>query len=205
VTTAEQERALRGLLRDKVHVRPNTLARLPTAVGATMRSPLDLGRRLLQPLRGCPVGMLNWWRLHPRGHAVIGPTEDGYRPGVQRVGRRSLDCVAWHAAGELLTGQALAVPLANLFDHLLGCNGDASGRWLSDGGGCDTALVEVGERLRRQHALGYAPVAADDPHGYFAWGLRSFLADRQQLNVVDPGLERLLATTLFNPAFWRRA
>jgi len=96
--------------------------------------------------------------------------------------------------------------VANLFDHLLGSDGDPDGLWLSDGGGRNAAWQEIGARIERQRALGYAPPAvAGNPHDYLAWGLRVFLADRPQLNVADPGLERLLATTVFDAPFWQVA
>lgn len=206
MTLPDREYILRALLRDKIHVRPETLARLPTAEAARLRSPLDLARKLLQPLQRAPLAMLDWWRLHPRGHVVIGPTEISYLPGPQTVGRRTLDCVAWVPAREILARDDLAGPLASLFDHLLGSDGEPSGMWLSDGGGRNAAWLALGERVQRQFALGYAPEAvARDPHSYLAWGMRTFLAWRPDLNVADPGLERLLATSMFDPAFWQRA
>ncbi|MEZ4770103.1 MAG: hypothetical protein R2844_16935 [Caldilineales bacterium] len=205
MTLPDHEYILRALLRDKIHVRPETLARLPTAEADRLGSPLDLARMLLQPLQRAPLAMLDWWRLHPRGHVVIGPVDAGYVPGPQPVGRRTLDCVAWVAARELLAGDRLPTAAANLFDHLLGSDGDPDGPWLSDGGGRSALWQEVGARVQRQRALGYAPRAVqDNPHDYLAWGLCTFLADRQQLNAVDPGLERLLATTVFDAAFWGR-
>ena len=206
MTLPDPDFVQRALLRDKIHVRPETLARLPTAQSARLRSPLDLARILLQPLQRAPLAMLDWWRLHPRGHVVIGPVETGYVPGPQPVGRRTLDCVAWVTATEMLSGEDLPVAVANLFDHLLGSDGEPGGLWLSDGGGRNAAWLEVGERVQRQFVLGYAPEPAGRAsRSYLAWGIRMFLTQRQVLNHTDPGLERLLATTLFDPVFWQRA
>lgn len=206
MTLPERDFVLRALLRDKVHVRPETLARLPTAEAARLRSPLDLARLLVQPLHGCPVAWLDWWRLHPRGHAVIGPLEHSYMAGPQTVGRQTLESVAWINARALLADDGLAEPLAALFDHLLGSDGDPAGQRLSEGGGRTAAWLEVGQRLQRQFSLGYAPeAAAGDPRCYLSWGMRSYLARRQELNATDPGLERILATSLFDPGFWPRA
>lgn len=206
MTSPDRNYVQRALLRDKIHVRPETLARLPTAQADQLRSPLDLARLALRPLLRAPLAMLDWWRLHPRGHVVIGPMATGYSAGPQAVGRSTFDGVAWVAARELLAGDVLADSIANLFDHLLGSDGDPDGLWLSEGGGRSAAWRQVGVRLQRQRALGYAPAAvAGNPHDYLAWGTRTFLANRQQLNSADPGLERLLATTIFDPAFWQRA
>ena len=204
MSTPENHAALRALLRDKVHIQPGTLARLPTSEAARLRSPLDLGRLLLAPLGRAPLELLRFWGGHPRGHAVVTPLRHVYAPGLQPVGRRQYDGVAWVAAQRLLAESGLAGPLASLLDHLLGSDGQPDGPRLSDGGsGRSAAWAEVGQRLQRQFALGYAPPEASSPHAYFAWGLRIFLADQPGLSVIDPGLERLLRTTLFDSAFWR--
>lgn len=204
MTPTESQAALRALLRDKVHILPNTLARLPSQQSQQMRSPLDLGRRLLKPLTPVPEALLHFWASHPRGHAVISPDRHGYQSGLQPVGRYKLDGVAWVSARRLLDEPGLAEPLAHLLDHLLGSDGQPDGPWLSDGAGRSAAWHDVSRRLQRQADLGYAPPdVSSSAHSYFAWGLRTYLLDRQSLNIVDPGLERLLATTLFSAEFWR--
>jgi len=206
MTTREHHLLLRALLRDKTYVRPGTLARLPSAQSQQLRSPLDLGRRLLEPLGPCPLPLLQFWARHPRGYAAINPQRHEYRPGRQPVGRRQLDGVAWVSARALLADPGLAGPVVHLLDHLLGSDGELGGPRLSDGAGRSTAWQEVADRLLRQFQLGYAPDgAADDPSRYFAWGVRGYLARRQELNTADPGLERLLRTTLFDASFWQRA
>jgi hypothetical protein len=197
---------LRGLLRDRVHVRPGTIARLSTQQAARLRSPLDLGRLLLAPLDRAPVELLHFWAGHPRGHAVINPLRHSYAPGLQPAGQRELDGVAWVSARRLLAEPGLTGPLARLLDHLLGSDGAPGSPNLSDGAGRSAAWAEVGHRLQRQFSLGYAPPeAAATADRYFAWGLRAFLADAPGLGVVDPGLERLLRTTLFDSTFWQRS
>jgi hypothetical protein len=207
VTTSrsETQTVLRGLLRDKVHIQPGTLSRLPTQQAAQLRSPLDLGRLLLAPLDRAPVELLRFWADHPRSHVVINPLRHDYAAGVQPVGRRAYDGVAWVAARRLLAEPGLAAPLAGLLDHLLGSDGEPGGPNLSDGAGRSAAWMEVGHRLQRQFGLGYAPPeAAEAVDRYFAWGLRAFLANAPGLGAVDPGLERLLRTTLFDSTFWQR-
>lgn len=205
MTAPDAHAALRALLRAKTHIQRGTVARLPTALANQLRSPLDLGRLALRPLGRCPAAWLLFWAEHPRGHLVIGPQRHGYQPGAQPVGRRQLDGVAWVAARRLLAEPGLAAPIAHLLDHLLGSDGAPGGPRLSDGAGRTAAWQEVGRRLQRQYHLGYGPEeTAADPHLYFAWGLASYLANPQALNTIDPGLERLLRTTLFNADFWAR-
>lgn len=206
MSTPETQAILRALLREKVHILPGTLSRLPTHQATRLRSPLDLGRLLLAPLDRAPLELLRFWAGHPRGHAVINSLRHGYEPGVQPAGRRELDGVAWLSARRLLAEPGLASPLARLLDHLLGSDGQVDGPMLSDGAGRNAAWGEVGHRLQRQFSLGYAPPeAAPAADRYFVWGLRAFLADAPGLSVVDPGLERLLRTTLFDSTFWQRS
>jgi hypothetical protein len=205
MASPEVNTALRALLREKIHIQRGAVARLPTAQAERLRSPLDLGRLAIKPLARSPAALLQFWAAHPRGHVVIGPQRHGYQPGVQPVGRKQIEGVAWLAARRLLAEPGLAASIAHLLDHLLGSDGEPEAGWLSDGVGRTAAWQEVGRRLQRQFNLRYGPPeAAPDPRAYFAWGLASYLADHQALNAADPGLERLLRTTLFDPAFWRQ-
>lgn len=205
MNTPQNQPALRALLREKVHVQPGTLARLPSSQAARLRSPLELGRLALTPLGRAPLELLEFWRAHSRGHLVINPLRHEYLAGVQPVGRSACDAVAWIAAHRLLAEPGLAEPLASLLDHLLGSDGQPDGLRLSDGGGRTPAWADVGQRLRRQFSLGYAPPeAAESPVAYFTWGLRGYLAAAPDLTIADPGLERLLRSSLFDSQFWRR-
>lgn len=204
MSTTESQAALRALLRNKVHILPNTLARLPGQQAQRMRSPLDLGRHLLQPLASCPAALLRFWADHARGHVVIGSVLHIYQPGRQTVGQHELEDVAWVSARRVLDEPGLAEPVIHLLDHLLGSDGLPDGSWLSDGVGRSAAWRDLSRRLQRQASLGYAPAQATaNVRSYFAWGMRLYLLDRQGLNTVDPGLERLLSTTLFDVDFWR--
>ncbi|MEA3336233.1 MAG: hypothetical protein U9R25_10015 [Chloroflexota bacterium] len=193
---------LQTLLRDKVQVRPGTIAALPTQQADRLRSPLDLGRLLLSPLGKVPEPLLRFWLNHPRGVVVIDSHRHEYVPGVQSVGRNNQHGVAWTSARAVLTGTDMLLPAANLLDHLLGSDGVVDRPWLSDGAGRSEAWHLVGDRLKRQFELGYGPEStSSDSHAYFAWGIDTYLSDRQILNVADPGLERLLRTTLFDSRF----
>lgn len=206
MSTAETNPVLRTLLREKIHVQANVLARLPSAQAAALSSPFDLGRLLLAPLATAPLGLLRFWADHARGHAVIAATQHGYVAGWQPLGKRRCDAVAWIAARRLLHEPGLAPPLAALFDHLLGSDAATDGPRLSDGVGRNAAWAEVGRALAQQATLGYAPAAvAVTPAAYFAWGMAAYLQDARALSAQDPGLERLLRTTIFSATFWQHS
>jgi hypothetical protein len=198
ISAGERDAALRALLADKLHAFPDPWGRAP---GLLLRT-------LMQQVRPLPVMLLRWWAAHPRGHVVIAGDGRGYIPGPQTAGAYALDCVAWVAADALLSGDKSPLEaIAHLLDHLLGCNGEEEGDWLSEGGGISPRWCEVGTRLRELFALGYGPTAETrtDPRAYFAWGFVLSLRDPRALNVTDPRLERLLRTTLLKDDFWRLA
>lgn len=197
-STGEHAAALRALLADKLHAFPDARGRAP---GVLLRA-------LMQQIHPLPVVLLHWWAAHPRGHVVITTDARGYVPGPQIAGAYALDGVVWVAADTLLAGETDSLAaIAHLLDHLLGCNGEAEGAWLSAGGGITPAWRETGARLRDLFALGYGPTAETraDPRAYFAWGFVLSLREPRALNVADPRLERLLRTTLLDDDFWRRA
>ena len=138
---------------------PNTLARLPTQQSQQMRSPLDsAGGCSSRWGKTLSVAFLLFWAVHPRWHAVISSDRYGYQSGLQPVGRHELDGVAWVSARRLLDEPGLAEPIAHMFDHLLGSDGQPDGPWLSDGAGRNAAGSDVSRRLQRQAGLGYAPL-----------------------------------------------
>ncbi|MER2599733.1 MAG: hypothetical protein ABTQ73_09445 [Caldilineales bacterium] len=205
MNTTDIQPVLRALLRDKVHVQRGLTARLPSRQADYLHSPLDLARLALMPLQTAPVALLTFWLTLPRGHVLINATEQDYQPGTVHFGRNQYQAAAMLKADALLRGEGLALPLATLFDHLLGSTGTAQGEWLSAGAGCTPAWQAVGQALQRQHALGYAPPeVAGKTAAYFAWGLRLALANPQTLSATDPGLARLLRTTVLDAHFCRQ-
>ncbi len=194
----ERNAALRALLSDKLHAFP----------GAHAHSPGTLLKALLRQLNPLPTGLLRWWAAHPRGHVVIVSEGRGYVPGPQTAGVYALDGVAWVGAEAVLTKEPGPLEaIAHLLDHLLGCNGEVEGPWLSEGGGVSPPWREVGARLHSLFTLGYGATkeAQTNPRAYFAWGFVLNLRDPGALNAADPRLQRLLRTTLLSEGFWRFA
>jgi hypothetical protein len=150
--------------------------------------------------------MLQWWVTQPTGHVVIGGQTSAYQPGPVQVRGRTLINVVHITSLDVLKDEAAVLfALAGLFDHLLGCGGEAEGLWLSEGGGLTLEWRKVGKRILELFQLGYAPgAAAGSPRTYFAWGLALYCTDRRALNLADPLLERLLRTTVMSSGFWQR-
>lgn len=206
--------ALRQLLHEHIHLAPTAWTQAAAPVRARFSSPFEPAQRLAQALARLPAPLLEWWAALPGGHLLIGaqgsyrsdpiflrPDDPHPRAGVAQIALADLS----NPAGGL--GDAWFW-VAHLLDHHLGCLGAANGAWLSDGAGITPRWQEVGQRIAGLAQLGYNPrlaASGGDPHAYLAAGLALFITDRAALNVQDPKLERLLATTLLHAGFCRRA
>ncbi len=202
-----RETVRRALLREKIHLDPGGRAHLPTSLseGQLGRSAWAAALALADRLQIFPCEMLAWWAEQPTGHAVIGGGISAYQPGPAQIGHRALVNVVRIAPFDLLQNEAAVfTALAGLFDHLLGCNGQPAGPWLSEGGGLTSEWQAMGKRIRGSYELGYAPSSITSPRAYFAWGIATYCTDRRQLNLTDPVLERLLHTTVMSPLFWQK-
>lgn len=206
--TRRREYALRTLQSRKCFVRKHLLAQVPDRVARRFRHPWAPVSALLQYFGLFPDQLLLFWANHPAGYVVITPRHGGYEPGLVREGARELRGVAYIPVASLVgEGPHPLQYIAHLLDHLLGCNAETDGPWLSEGGGITPEWQEVGRRLYRQFTLGYAPTpeARSDPRRYFAEGLVAYWQDRRGLRVQDPGLEAIFRTAIFSAEFWRRA
>jgi len=199
-------RASERLKIDRIHVAPRALE-LSSPVAQQrfphIWAPLD---DLIGKLRALPTGLVRFWLQQPAGHVVITHLSSRYAPGEQRLKRQGLHNVAYIRVSDLAQDSLEAlVPVGHLLDHLLGSSGTEEGLWLSDGGGVNPSLREVGARVVKLFPLGYGfdEAACQDVHAYFARSLALYLQDRRALNVADPLIEKLLRTTLLSESFWR--
>jgi len=190
---------------DRIHVAPRALELSSQAAQQRFThiwAPLEELLTRLQPL---PEGLVRFWLKQPGGHVVITHLPSRYDAGEHLLKRLVLRNVAHIAVSDLaLDSLEALVPAGYLLDHLLGSAGAEGGLWLSDGGGVNPALREVGARVVELFPLGYGfdEAACTDPHAYFARSLALYLHDRRALNVADPLMERLLRSTLLSDAFW---
>ncbi len=206
VYNPEQRAAiLRQLQVQKIHIRKHALARVPQRIARHFSHPWEPVSVLIRYFGLFPDPLLGFWLDHPAGHVVITEQEARYEPGEIQEGRHTWAGVAYISLPMLVgEGEHPLIYIAHLFDHLLGCDGVADGRWLSEGGGYLPKWREVGQRLYRQFQLGYAATEAarNNPRRYFAEGIVAYWQDRRGLRVQDPGLETILRTTLLNAQFW---
>ena len=130
--------------------------------------------------------------------------QSGYVAGAVTIGERIHTDVARVSLYDLESPLASISVVAQLLDHLLGCNGEPAGKWLSDGGGITPKLVLVGEEINQLFHLGYGidEEATQDSRSYLARSLAWYIEDRRALNVADPRVERLLKRTLMSDSFW---
>lgn len=196
----------RALLQHKIHVDPGAWVQSDAGVRSRLTSAWTAALRLVDLLGGMPEDALNWWAHHPRGHVLLTGNEEGYCLGERISGDRRLAAVALVPLQWIVTQPNQAVTAAlYVIDHLLGCDGEPSGGWLSDGSGRSQRWHRIGRQIAALFPLGYgiSDAAQQDPHKYLAEAVWLALDDRSQLNVADPKLERLLHHSLLNPGFWR--
>lgn len=199
------EQGLERLKIDRLHVTARALELSPAAVQQRFKhiwEPLDDLSRQLEVL---PAGLVRFWLAQPGGHVVISHMPSRYEPGIQTLKRQVLHHVAHIRLSDLVTAPLEAlVPIGHLLDHLLGSGGATDEPWLSEGGGANQRLCQVGQRVQALFPLGYGfdQGACADARSYLARSLALYLHDRRALNVSDPQIERLLRTTLLSGAFW---
>ena len=137
---------------------------------------------------------------------LITAADEGYCADLRTIGERSLEATALVPMHQVVHQPRQAALLALLpLDHLLGCDGDPSGPWLSEGGGRSPRWQRVGEEIATLFALGYgiSEAGRHDPHIYLAEALWMAIHERQRLNIADPKLDRLLHASLLSAPFWR--
>jgi hypothetical protein len=197
----------RALLRYKIHVRTDALARSRGDVQERLSSSWQAAIEIAHQLRGLPEDAFFWWAEQPAGHILLTADERGYsRDPLEHAGD-TLRGVAFVPLRQILYERTQAMISAILpLDHLLGCGGEADGRWLSEGGGIHPRWAKIGEQITQLFDLGYglSEAGCRDPHHYLAEGLWTAIHDRRRLNLADPKLDRLLRSSLLSSPFWHK-
>jgi len=194
-----------ALWRERFHAEPTCLDLSPRSVRERMETVWDPGRLFLDQIAPLPEGLLRFWLGTPRGHLVFTHEPSRYVPGSQRWGKRTWEAVCFVRVADLLDGGEPAfLTLAQLLDHLLGSGAVLGGGRFSDGEGACPSLGEAAQRYVRAEALhyGHEELGAIAPGDYWGRCLWLYVSDERRLNVLDPNVHRLLATTLFQPRFW---
>lgn len=205
LTSTDLTSGQRALLQHKIHIDAGAWVQSDASVRNRLTSAWTAALRLAHSL-SLPDDALHWWASHPRGHVLLTADEEGYCPGERIVGDCKLSALALVPFHHVLMQPKMATIWAlHSMDHLLGCDGEPSGGWLSDGGGCSLRWQRIGSQISALFALGYgvSDAAQQNPHWYLAEALWMALDDRSQLNVVDPKIERLLHQSILNAGFWR--
>lgn len=206
LTSTDLTSGQRALLQHKIHIDPGAWGQSDAGVRKRLASAWTAALHLADSFGGLPDDALRWWAHHPRGHVLLTADEEGYCTGDRTVGDRRVSALALVPFHRIVAQPKMATIRAlHVLDHLLGCNGEPSGGWLSDGGGCSLRWQRIGSRIAAIFPLGYgiSPTAQQDPHWYLAEALCMALNDRLQLNVADPKLERLLHQSILDAGFWR--
>lgn len=205
---SSQNKLLRAIWRTKIHTEPDAIEASPLAARHAYQSIWQPSARLIETLDALPNGLLARWADSERGHVVLTHRPSAYRPGKQSWRQDTLESICYLGLDDLIhLNVCPALPLFYLIDHLLGSDCMEKGGWLSDGMGIDESLRAVGERFVaiERLAYGHEELGARCRHDYFAHTLWLALHDRRRLNVLDPLVEKLYASTLLDAHFWERA
>jgi len=199
--------AFQQLKLTKIHLSPRLLENCSRHIAEQFDSLWAPAEKLARHLHRLPTSLVRFLTRTPRGHMVITPGAPNYEPGVQLLRGRELEAVAFVSLTDLVEDPLHTLHVVgHLLDHLLGCRGAPTGRWLSDGHGVNPSWAEIGQQIPALYELGYAVdnIAMAGPRQYFARSVAWYIYDRCQLNVADPQIERLLRQTVFDEAFCRR-
>jgi len=199
--------ALRQLITEKMHVERQALRLSPAMVRRRYNHAWAAVQQLENVLRSCPEGLLRWWAESPRGHLILTHLPSRYAEGPQAVRGEMVENVAYICLNDLHRAPQIALrAVASLLDHLMGSYGAPKGRRLSAGTGVIPALEDVGQKVREYAALGYLEdvVEISDSQEYFEAAFSMYIANRRDLKVADPRIEKLLRTTILSEPFWRR-
>lgn len=195
---------LRRLMAGKMGIERGLWHRIPLAshAFASQWAPVE---RWADYLRRLPAGMITFLAEHPRGRLLVSD-RTAYIPDKVDLAGHEYTRVCLCDIRQLDTPFAGVYVVAQLLDHLLGCDGEPDGQWLSEGGGTAPALRELGRRIQELYALGYGvdEESRQNPRQYFARSLAWYASDRRALNTADPAVERLLKNTLMDDGFWKR-
>jgi len=196
---------LQALWRERFHAEPTCLELSPRRVRERLGTVWDPGHLFLAQIARLPEGMLKLWHDTPRGHLVFTHLPARYAPGPQRWRGRSFEAVCYLRVMDLLDGGEIAfLVFAEFLDHLLGSGAVEGGGRFSEGMGVHSRLAEAASRFARDEALhyGHQELGATSPADYLQRCLWLYLTDERRLNVLDPHIHKLLASTLFQPHVW---
>lgn len=198
---------LQRLLETRVHIVSGSLAASPGHVTehfATPAAALDATRPWLLHL---PDPLLAQWLAAPGGHVVLNAGQHGFVPGDNIYQGRTLVDVAWLKLAVYPDDPvAFLAPLGHLIAHLLGWS---SGLSSYSGAQAQPTLDPAAPVLRAweqfvsgvqscfRAGYGLGTAAQTDATAYLAEGIAAYLDDRRRLNIRDPRLDKLLASTVF--------
>ncbi len=178
-----------------IYLSPTALSRSRPETRGRFRSHAEVLEELFRQLQQLPTELLRLMATQGEKHLFI-KHEGAYYNGSTAV--VSVDYIY------LDEGVAIE-EVMHLLDDLLG---DGSGRRdqrFSDGytrfeklHGSSTELVKLFERPQR-----FLPSGEDNPHEYFAQGVRVFLYQPEQLQREDPELFLVVRDKILNENFWK--
>ena len=198
---------LQRLLETRVHIVSGSLAVSPGHVTEQFATPAAALAATRPWLRRLPDPLLALWLAAPGGDVILNAGLHGFVPGDSAYQGRTLLDVAWLKLAVYADDPvAFLTPLGHLIAHLLGWG---SGLSSYSGTQAQPALDAPAPVLRAwdqfvngvqscfRAGYGLSTAAQTDVTAYLAEGIAAYLDDRRRLNVRDPRLHKLLASTVF--------
>jgi len=199
--------ALHNILMERIHIQRESFRLSPPIVHRTFDNAWGAAVRVSRLLHPCPKGLLEWWRAQPSGHIILTHLTTQYCEGPQEVRGQTVHGAARLKMLDLVSDATTTLKaIAALLDHLCGSAGAVGSGRLSDGLGATPKLQEVGERIQKYWSLRYLEdlMEQQNSRDYFATALSLYLLRRQELEVADPAIYRLLRTSLMAELFWKQ-
>lgn len=193
-------------LHARARLMPDLLAKSPLWVRSVFDHSWAPMRALSHQVAQLPPLLWSQLLRWDSGYVVVCTGDSHYSPGPYSIRRQVLTNVAFVSVKDLAVDseQPLHV-LGHLIDHHLGCSGDITGPWLSEGSGVSPHWRRAGEHLSDLFALGYGvdSIAQASVRDYFAQSLAIYCRDRQRLNIADPQIYKWFRSVLWDEASWK--
>ncbi len=179
----------------RIHILPDALARSPGHVSEHFTDSASALSGVLDQLRDLPEPLVSRWLAASSGHIILNNQQHGFIPGENTFRQRTLEDVAWLKLALIAEPVRFLTPVGRLIACIAGWGQETKSETAPKG----WEQFESGVQSCFRAGYGISAEAQQDIDAYLAEGIAHYLSDRRSLNQQDPRLEKLLASTVFDP------